>query len=222
MASPTVGASTITTDGSGASPYTSSQITTQSSGSAFFVVIATSSGSTISSVTDSKSNTYSLVTTILEANDGVRLHLYGTENGTGGASHDFTANFSAGGGYGIGAIEVIGAPTSSVIDVTNTQYDQTSPFVCAVTTTEADTLLLAFIMTAQAGGGTFSVGGSFSIDQQASVANPMAIASRAGATATTYDPAWTHSLYSAMARITIAVKSAGGGGTPNAIFYIKA
>lgn len=209
MASPTIGQSLIESPGTGAASYTTGALTTAASGSAILVSFWATTGTVVTSITDSKSNTYSVVTTINEANDGYKLHLYKAENVTGGASHTFTATCSAGGIQGMAVTEVLGAPTSSILDgAAITKYTNTAgPYDCAITTTQANGLVVAFIMSGQAGAGTYTAGGGFSIVRQQGNVIISAVASRAAATATSYDPAWTHSVpYNAEARITVAIK----------------
>lgn len=212
MASPTIGQSLFESPDTGGTPYTTAALTTAASGSSIFVAIACHTASVITSITDSKSNTYTVVDSINEANDSRKLYVYKAENVTGGSSHTFTATFSAGGIRSFGVVEVLGAASSSILDgAAVTKYTNTAgPYDNAITTTVADTLVIGWILTGQGTLGTYSVGGGFSIIRQGGPVE-MAFASRAAATATSYDPAWTHSVpYNAQARLILAVKAPSG------------
>lgn len=216
MAAPALGASVLTPSGSAPAsvdPLTTGAITSTASGSSFLIYFATTSSATISTVSDSKSNSYTSQASIVETNDGTKLWVYKTENGTGGSSHTATVDLSSGGILWVALVEVTGGATSSIIDVSATAYNFNDPHDCAVTTTVADTLLIAAVHTSQGVGGAYTAGGSFTNFLTEATTGLNAIASRTGATATSYDPAWTNgSSYIANARITLAIKPAAGGG----------
>lgn len=195
-----------------ATPNTTAAITTTASGSSFFVTFVTGDTTTVTSVTDSKSNSYSLLASIVHTGAALKTWVYYTENGTGGSSHTFTATTS-GNNLQIAGIEVTGTAASSIVDVSNNTYETGgTPFNCAVTTTVADTLILAFIMNDSASG-TFTINGGFTLGETANSAASV----RAGwgykavAAAGAEDPAWTQSGgASAAACITAAIKSGAG------------
>lgn len=106
--------------GSGAS--SSNTVTTASgtstvSGSTFLIFVAWDNGVNVSTISDSKSNTYTALGT--EQLDGVggRSRVYRCINGTGGTSHTATATFSGTAFPTLHLIECTGVDTTSPIDV---------------------------------------------------------------------------------------------------------
>lgn len=219
MASPAIGASATPITGLGTS-QTTAGITTTASGSSFFVMFATGDSSTVTSVTDSKSNTYSLLTSVVDSNDGHKNWVYYTENGTGGSSHTFTVTTS-GNNLNIFAFEVTGGATSSIIDVSATVYnDGETPFDCSITTTVAETLAIAYAH-AGSGTGSWTANGGFTAGQSAQNAGAAFTdtwAYKAVASAGTENPAWTYSEAlsgSKASRISFAIKpAAAAAGQP--------
>ena len=194
MASPAIGSSTaiVTTF---QDPTTTGSITTTGSGSSFFVLFCSGSGATVTSVTDSKSNTYTLLGSSTNTNDGIKIWVYYAENGTGGASHTFTVDMS-GNSLMVAGIEVTGAATASIIDASNTAYDTGgTPFNCSVTSTVDDTLFLGFVL-ASTTTGTWTANGGFTLGETAvngTAAFRTAWAYKQVAGASANDPAWTSS-----------------------------
>jgi hypothetical protein len=99
---------------------TTSGVTTQASGSTFVVFVQTNRAGDplhITSVTDSKSNTYTLVTSDNPGYGGdINLSAYVCVNGTGGASHTVTANYDEQATNNVFFIEITGADTTSPAD----------------------------------------------------------------------------------------------------------
>jgi hypothetical protein len=119
-APPTVGQHTVFNEGFGTS-FTSGNLSTAATGSDFVVLVFYGSGgsNTVTSVTDSKGNTY-LPKTLSPASTGgfagVLGAVYVVENGAGGTGHNFTVNTSSANTVAAFAIEIVGALTSSGVD----------------------------------------------------------------------------------------------------------
>lgn len=99
-------ASNTVTTGSGTS--------TGGSGNIGYLSVSFDPGVSISTVTDSKSNTWTLIGSVL--NGGSKLARYKCENWTGGASHTATVTFSGTAYPTLHLIEITGAATSSPQD----------------------------------------------------------------------------------------------------------
>ena len=138
-----VGQSAKGTSGSSASLATSA-VTTAATGSTFVVFTTWDSGSTFSSISDSKSNSYTQIGTEV-AFGTLRTRLYYKENGVGGASHTATVAISAATFISVFFVEVTGGATSGILDQSGARNDAASPFTLAagLTTTQANELLLA-------------------------------------------------------------------------------
>lgn len=106
--------------GSGASSsntVTTGSGTSTASGSTFLLFVAWDNGVNISSVSDSKGNTYTALGTEQLDGAGGRSRVYRCINGTGGSSHTATANFSGTAFPTLHLIECTGVDTSSPIDI---------------------------------------------------------------------------------------------------------
>lgn len=213
-----LGASVLTTGST--NPQTTAAITTQATGSTFLVFFVTQNGVTVNSVTDSKSNVYTLVDSEVETNDGTKHWVYKSEDGTGGASHTFTLTLASGSIFQVAGVEITDA---GAVDTNNSTYDSSTPFNCAVTTSEADTLIVAASHTGAGAGGTYTANGGFTefLEDNASAVAQIVLASRAAATANSYDPAWTHSTRNEHASLTVAVKSAVAAGVELGADYYR-
>jgi hypothetical protein len=127
---------------------TTTAVTTQASGSTFVVCAASFAAATSYTITDSKSNTYTLVGTLkTNTADNISMGVYICVNGTGGSSHTFTAA-SAQPFTSIYALELIGVATSSPQDgnaINTSNTTGTGPYVSGnITTTNANDILVAF------------------------------------------------------------------------------
>ena len=142
----TLGASTTKTYG-GTSSDTTSAITTQASGSTIVVGIAYDTG-TFSSLTDSKSNTYTLIGTEGTLSSfGGKTRLYVCHNATGGSSHTFTVAFSGGTvGYPSIFVQEFICSTPGSTDVSAQRVTTSSPYALSssITTTTANEMLVLF------------------------------------------------------------------------------
>lgn len=208
-----IGQSVVETFTYGSPRTTTVTINTAATGSSFLVAFFTANGDTVNAVSDNKGNTYSSVTSVVDSTNGNKMWLYQTTNGAGGSGHTFTVTMSSGGVVLISGIEVTGAVTASLIDQTNTAFDSSTPFGCAVTTTVADSLVIGLASVIDgAGTTTFTANGSFTKFREQLATWHFAAASLAVAATGTYDPAWTQTTYGYAALITINVKSATASG----------
>jgi hypothetical protein len=183
----------ITESAIGGSGCTTSGVTTAASGSLFLVGCSCPNGATLSTPTDSKSNTYNPVTT--ETDFFGRNHrVWQATNGTGGASHTFTCNCSSG-ATDCFVIEFTNAATASAIDTQNTASDSSSPYTVSGTTSNANDGLASF-MWHDASSGTCSHSESSGFTVQDQITNsttdwPGASATRIVSSTSTYTPSWT-------------------------------
>jgi len=131
---------------SGSSVTTAGGTTT--TGSTFVLAISKDSGVSISSVSDNKGNTYTLIDSAQGAGSGHSKSLYRCENGAGGAGHTATVNFS-GSAFGTAyLIECTGAAAAS-FDKTAKGTSGTSPFtVTLATLSQADEVIVTIFGTA--------------------------------------------------------------------------
>lgn len=131
---------------SASSTVTTSAGTTQASGSTFVQFVSYDNSRTISSVTDNKGNTYSIVGTAqAEPNAAGLLAIYACQNGIGGASHTGTVVCSGLAYHVVHLVEVPGALAAS-LDVSAQGVDTNTPFALATgTLAQADELVLAFV-----------------------------------------------------------------------------
>lgn len=118
---------------SGTSSVTTNSVTSQSSGSTFVIDVIFDSTTTVTSISDSKSNTYTLQGSTQTNNPGdVKTARYICVNGTGGATHNATATFSA-----VGAVpsifftEIKGGLTSGIVDIHVQANGDSPPFTVA-------------------------------------------------------------------------------------------
>ena len=109
MTTPTIGQHTVFNNNFGTT-LTSGNLSTAATGSDFVVLIFAGSGgsNTVTSVTDSKGNTYvpqTLSPSSISEFGGVFGAAWITQNGSGGSSHNFTVNLSSGNTVAAFAIE---------------------------------------------------------------------------------------------------------------------
>ena len=118
---------------SGNATATTNSVTSTASGSTFIVDVIFDSSTTVSSIADSKSNTYSLQGTTITNNPGtMKAARYICVNGTGGATHNATVTCSgAAATPSIFLTEIVGGLTSGIVDVHTTANDDSSPFTVA-------------------------------------------------------------------------------------------
>ncbi len=124
--------------------------TTGGSGSVFLVFCMwdDASGANFGTISDSKTNTYTIVGSEVTGNS-IHSRVYKCEGGTGGSSHTFTYTNSGGTGskyLGIAVVELTGCATSSAVDKNAQIQDTSSPFSsgATATTTAANEMLVGF------------------------------------------------------------------------------
>src|SRR5574343_667241 len=125
---------------------TTASVNTGATGSAFFLFVQFEGGSTFTSVTDNKGNTYTQIGTELTANSGAKSRIYYCQNAAGGTGHTFTATVSTNVAITLHAVEITGAKSASVLNPTPpaANDDLASPFTSNnITTLQADALLVA-------------------------------------------------------------------------------
>lgn len=129
---------------------TGTSITTQSgtsaeSGSSFLLLVSWEDGPDISSVTDSKGNTYTLLGSVQNPSGSPNSAQYFCADGEGGAGHTATINFSGNNIYGVAhLIEIVGC-TANPLDKHVQGTDGSSPYTVSTgTLAQADEVVVAF------------------------------------------------------------------------------
>lgn len=196
---------------------TSGSATTSASGSSFLIALR-SFGDVYTTVTDNKSNTFTLQRKIQNTGDGDWLHIYLCSNGTGGAGHKPTLTVSSSLNVVYGLIELTGGAASILDAVSTGAFDSSSPFGDSVTSTNANDLILGFYgNNAAAGTIIFTPGAGFATVTAAQFTDgtsslTLGVASQVVSSTGTYNPAFTVSSGSRGPAITLALKGAGGTG----------
>jgi len=191
-------------------------------GSAFVIMVIT--GGTVAGVTpvqDSFSNTYTLKASAAVIFGAQHVYCYLCDNGTGGASHTATVNFSASTAGGIFFTEVTGAATSSY-DTSNTVSNNgagASQSGAAVTTTNANDLILSMLGTNGTGDTITDTSGWNSIIESmgfgsGGAANGVLSWQVESATGTYSDTYGVSNSSDATGGVTIALKAAASGSSP--------
>lgn len=132
-------------------PVNAPAISTNATGSAFFMFVIGFGGGLTFSVSDNQGNTANYVqqgTTSNDSADGISTAAFLCVNGAGGSNHIFSASASASvGGLNLYALEITGAATSSAVDQVNgcnTGF-LGNPGSNSVTTTQAADLILGVL-----------------------------------------------------------------------------
>lgn len=154
---------------SASNTVTTGAVTSSASGSTFVIGVSFDAGTTVSTVGDSKSNSYTLAGTTI-TNGGQKIALYYSQNGTGGSSHTATVTFSGTAYPSLFFLEITGAATAS-FDVTGSATgDSTSPFGDGASTgtlSQANELIVSLIGSTNADTAiTYTAGGGFTRAQQ--------------------------------------------------------
>lgn len=150
-----------TIDATYGSDATTAALTT-TTGSTFVVVACKYGAAGATSVTDSKSNSYTQIGT--DYTNGATINVWKCENGTGGASHTATATAASSDWWWVAFIEISGAAAASqdqLVDFTN---DTSSPFTSGTTgtTAQANELILAALYSDNySGADSWTWGNSF-------------------------------------------------------------
>ena len=152
---------TGSTSSSGSSLTTTAFASSTTSGNTIIVSIATYS-TTVSSVTDSKSNTYTLITSS-NYNGSAYVYMYYAYNITGGSSHTVTANLaSTGSDVTIIAREVSGLGiASSPLDKSHSASGSSTSPASGSTATTTQAVEYVIGMAANWGGDTYTVGSGY-------------------------------------------------------------
>jgi hypothetical protein len=168
---------------------------TGGSGSIFQIYVSFDPGVTISSVADSKSNSYSLVGSVVTGR--AKLARYRCVGGTGGASHTATVNFSGNSFAVAHLIEVTGAATSSAADISTSAVDTASPYtISSGTLAQAAEVVIAAIESGSGVNGAYSESTGFTILSQESDMESFwisAVASKVVASTSSVTPSFTRS-----------------------------
>lgn len=126
---------------------TSPGVTTQASGSSFFVFCMSDSTIRVNTPTDNKSNTYAQIGSFQSIAGEMESSLWYKENGAGGSGHTATVTTgSSSTALEIVLVEVTGGVTSGILDQSSGRVDTATPFTLAssLTTTTDRQMLLAF------------------------------------------------------------------------------
>jgi hypothetical protein len=189
---------------------TSSPVTT-TNGSCF--VIGVVDAGTVSSVTDSKGNTYTRCTTDLTVG-GVTMGMWHSTTYVGGAGHTFTVNFGGSADPSCFYAEITGSNIQ--LDQVARNVDAASPFtVTSGTTTAANEVLVSFYAC---DGGLGSPAESSGFDQidfedNNSLYWTGAMGSRVVSSTGAYTPSWTSTVPATTNGVFVASFKENGGGT---------
>jgi hypothetical protein len=143
---------------------TTTGITTQATGSLDIVGTVSESSSAAPTITDTYSNTWTLVDSREVGSWPAWIHLYTCENAVGGPGHTITATKAA--GYTtVFFAEFIGVEIASALDqVTGAANDPNNPITSgSISTTTANQLLIGFCGTVGTGVASFSFNNSFTL-----------------------------------------------------------
>lgn len=199
----------------GASSVTTGAVTTQASGSNFYLLISFRQGDTFNGVSDSKGNTYTQVDTLADGGYGWTISTYRCENGTGGSGHTATVTMGATTRIVCYFVEITGAVLSGATDQHSIAKDTSSPFDgTALTTTQANEILLGIVRSNDTVNTTITVnGGMTQLDIDATNTASVAFYRALSATGT-YSPAATSSPGGTQAIVAmLSIKEASGGGS---------
>lgn len=206
--------------------YTSGAVST-TTGSTFIAWIVSGTAYGAGTFSDSKSNSYTQEVTDLAIQTTYRyLNVWVCQNGTGSASHTFTAALGGGASNYIsgGFVEITGAASASLDKITQMAANGTGPSSpvagASVSTTSANELIFA-IYGSSYGPETFTgAGTSWTIPAGASVTDSgnsqqMVWAYRVVSSTGSYNPSWsmTGTLGYNYSGVTMSFIAAGGSGT---------
>lgn len=214
-------AQSVSAGAPGADSTTTGSLTTTASGSTFIIGAHWQGGSTPPTISDSKSNTYTLIGSVRQVdNNGSFLShigLWYVENGTGGSSHTFTGA-KTGGYTSVYGAEITGGLTSGIVDQnTGAALDASSPVTSGgVTTTQAAELLIGLVGTYHTGSGpAYTANNSFTIAQQITDATNYwtgCLVSRVVSSTGTYETDVSVTNLTQGAALIATFKEDGGGG----------
>jgi hypothetical protein len=148
----------ISVNGSTASgtTVTTASATSAASGSTFLIGVSIDNPSTMSTPTDSKGNTYTLVGVEINSAAGLfKSAVYKCENGVGGAGHTASVAITPANTISLHLFEVDGG--TPIVDVSNQGTDNASPWQSpSVTQTYPLETLVSYITTDGSTAGTFT------------------------------------------------------------------
>ena len=209
-----VGVHAVAADGT-TNTTTTGAVTTAASGSSFVIAVSYPNSDTITTVSDSKGNTYTLIRQVADAGDGVKGAWYLCTNGTGGASHTGSVQISATDPKTVYFCEITGGATASLTDQESGVLDTSTPFDSSITTTNADDLILTFCVSNNATATITLNGGFGTVDSEnAAVDYATKLGSRVVSATGSYSPAATASAGGNMIVLTASFKALAGGASP--------
>jgi hypothetical protein len=210
-------------------------VTTQATGSTFVICVQTNRAADpihVSSIVDSYSNIYTLATSDNPGYGGdILLAAYVCVNGVGGAAHTATANYSEQATNNVWFVEITGADTTNPADgvapTVGGGTTGTSMPGIAVTTTNANDLLLSFLATYGFDTGTVTISSDAGNGWAIIDSNLSGSVSRHGASSYviesaigTYNDTYTASTSDGFSILTLAFKAASsGGGAPASLAW---
>lgn len=186
---------------------------TSTSGSTFVVAVSYISSSTILSVTDNKSNTYTLIDTQVASN-GHAKSLYRCENGTGGASHQATVAFS-GSSFGTAYLAAATAAAAASFDVAAKAEDAASPYTVTLPTlAQADEVIFCLIGNDQGGTVTYTPSNMTQIgaETDGNAYFTSSLCKAVVASTAAFTPSFTESANGTSALVAAAFKAAAASG----------
>lgn len=203
---------------SGSSATTTAGTSTGGSGSIFLIFCSFDPSTTVSTVADSKSNTYSALGAQVTGQG--RIRAYKCEGGTGGSSHTATVTFSGTAYPTVHLIEVTGAATSSPQDVyVTSNSDSTTPWTLASGTLAQAAEVLLYMLEQNSGtSGNYSVSGGIGsmLSQEPDVDNlwTSAVSKYVSSATTSQTQSWTrtNSANAASAQLVVSFKEAAAAG----------
>lgn len=131
-------------NGAAVTTLTTDAVTTAASGSLFIIAVVYGTGSGVTSVSDSKSNTYTEIGA--ELFNIAKIRWWRCEGGTGGGSHTATANFGSAEEPSVFFFEFGGCLTSGALDQQTSIGDSATPFaITSGATTQADEVVFGFM-----------------------------------------------------------------------------
>lgn len=186
---------------------------TTTTGSTFVVGLSYISSSTVTAVTDSKSNTYTLVDT--EISGGQAKSLWYCENGTGGASHTASVDFSGDSFGTIYLVEVTGAATASFDQKAKTTDAATPYTVTTPTLSQADEVVITIIGNEQGGTVDYSSSNTtiLSEEQDGNSYFTSAISKQVVAATTAFSPSFTETVDGTSSLVSATFKASAASST---------
>lgn len=194
--------------------------TSTASGSKFAIGCSWDLAANISTVTDSKSNTYAAQGTTQTVDGNHKIQWYAcTGTCTGGASHTATVTFSATAFPTCHLVEITGAATSSPIDKTVNGTNTTSPYASAATGTlaQANEVVLSLCAANAGSDGAYAFSNMTLLSSEPAVSSfwTSGVGKQVVASTASFTPSCTRTGSSGNGSDTlITFKAEGAGGGP--------